>query len=248
MSVRRVAVVGAGINGLAVARQLMLDRPDTSLTVFEKEDDLAQHQSSHNSGVVHAGLYYEPGSLKARLCARGVELVRDYCSAHDLPYDECGKLVVALAEDASVVAVISVPVFGWLCDRFSSRTVLIVGGVAAALFGYVFMTMLETAQPGLIYAALIVGTGIVAPMMFAPQGSFLSRQFPVHVRSTGVGTAREIGTAIAGGFAPLGALAMVAESPTHSTAGVIAILIASGALVSIAAWFDQGFRFSKEKN
>lgn len=99
MACRRVAVIGAGINGLAVARQLMLDHPGISVTVFEKEADVAQHQSSHNSGVVHAGLYYEPGSLKARLCTRGVELIRDYCATHALPYDECGKLVVALKEE-----------------------------------------------------------------------------------------------------------------------------------------------------
>lgn len=99
MPFRRVAVIGAGINGLAVARQLMLDHPGVAITVFEKEDDVARHQSSHNSGVVHAGLYYEPGSLKARLCTRGIQLVRDYCAAHGLPYEECGKLVVALAEE-----------------------------------------------------------------------------------------------------------------------------------------------------
>lgn len=98
MNRKNVAVVGGGINGLAVARQILLDHPDTRVTVFEKEAAVAQHQSGHNSGVVHAGLYYEPGGLKARLCRRGVELVREYCGAHDLPYDECGKVVVALNE------------------------------------------------------------------------------------------------------------------------------------------------------
>lgn len=149
---------------------------------------------------------------------------------------------------ASAVAIVAVPIFGWLCDRFSSRSVLVVGGIIAALFGYVFMVMLETAEPNLIYVALIIGTGVIAPMMFAPQGSFLSRQFPVHVRSTGIGTAREIGGAIAGGLAPLGALALVAQSATHSTGGVVAILIIAGALVSIAAWFDQGPRLGAGRN
>ena len=95
----RYAVIGGGINGLAVARQLLLDDPDVRVTVFEKEAAVAQHQSSHNSGVVHAGLYYEPGGLKATLCRRGVELVKRYCEQNALPYDECGKVVVALGEE-----------------------------------------------------------------------------------------------------------------------------------------------------
>lgn len=98
MNKKRYAVVGGGINGLAVARQLLLDEPGAAVTVFEKEGAVAQHQSSHNSGVVHAGLYYEPGGLKARLCRRGVELVRQYCLENAIPYDECGKVVVALDE------------------------------------------------------------------------------------------------------------------------------------------------------
>lgn len=99
MTQKHYAVIGGGINGLAVARQLMLDYPDVSVTVFEKEAEVAQHQSSHNSGVVHAGLYYEPGGLKARLCRRGFELVRNYCEEHTIPYDACGKVVVALHEE-----------------------------------------------------------------------------------------------------------------------------------------------------
>lgn len=90
------AIVGGGINGLAVARQLLLDEPGAKVTVFEKEATVAAHQSSHNSGVVHAGLYYEKGSLKARLCRRGVSLVKEFCLENNLPYDECGKVVVAL--------------------------------------------------------------------------------------------------------------------------------------------------------
>lgn len=99
MKQKSCAVIGGGINGLAVARQLLLDHPDISVTVFEKEPAVAQHQSGHNSGVVHAGLYYEPGGLKARLCRRGVELVRSYCLENTIPYDECGKVVVALREE-----------------------------------------------------------------------------------------------------------------------------------------------------
>ncbi|MFZ6719603.1 L-2-hydroxyglutarate oxidase [Undibacterium sp. Ji49W] len=99
MNKKCYAIIGGGINGLAVARQLLLDYPDISVTVFEKEAAVAKHQSSHNSGVVHAGLYYEPGGLKARLCRRGVELVKNYCAENAIPYDECGKVVVALNEE-----------------------------------------------------------------------------------------------------------------------------------------------------
>ena len=94
-----MAVVGGGIVGLAVARELIRRRPGTRVLVLEKEDRVAAHQTGHNSGVVHAGIYYRPGSLKAELCARGRELLRDYCLEHDLPYDECGKLVVAVDPD-----------------------------------------------------------------------------------------------------------------------------------------------------
>ncbi len=92
------AVVGGGIVGAAVARRLLHVRPDARVTLLEKEPALARHQSGHNSGVVHAGLYYTPGSLKARLCRRGVGLLRDYCEQRGLPYDECGKVLVALDE------------------------------------------------------------------------------------------------------------------------------------------------------
>lgn len=94
-----VGVVGGGIVGLAVARELTRRYPGVAVTVFEKEDRLASHQTGHNSGVVHAGIYYRPGSLKAQLCARGRVLVRDYCREHGLPYEECGKLVVAVDPD-----------------------------------------------------------------------------------------------------------------------------------------------------
>ncbi|MGY1823189.1 L-2-hydroxyglutarate oxidase [Geodermatophilus sp. SYSU D00079] len=91
----RIGVVGAGIVGLAVARRLAVLRPDARITVVDKEAEVGVHQTGHNSGVVHAGLYYPPGSLKARLCTRGRELLREFCADHGLVYDECGKLVVA---------------------------------------------------------------------------------------------------------------------------------------------------------
>ncbi|WP_418062570.1 L-2-hydroxyglutarate oxidase [Pimelobacter simplex] len=93
---QRIGIVGGGIVGLAVARELLRRRPGAEVTVLEKEDQVGAHQTGHNSGVVHAGIYYRPGSLKAELCTRGRDLLRDYCAEHALPYDECGKVVVAV--------------------------------------------------------------------------------------------------------------------------------------------------------
>ncbi|QZY29295.1 L-2-hydroxyglutarate oxidase [Nocardioides coralli] len=96
MSTRRIGVIGGGIVGLAVARELGRRDPDAEVVVLEKEGRVGAHQTGHNSGVVHAGIYYRPGSLKAALCTRGRALLRDYCAERGLPYDECGKLVVAV--------------------------------------------------------------------------------------------------------------------------------------------------------
>ncbi|MCU9532339.1 MFS transporter [Pseudomonas mosselii] len=149
---------------------------------------------------------------------------------------------------ASLVAIFAVPFFGWLCDKWSSKTVLMLGGLLSALFAFPFLQLLSTGEPMMIYLAIAVGTGILAPMMFAPQGSFLSRQFPTQTRSSGFGTGREVGTAVAGGLAPLGGLALVAGSATHSTDGVALILAVAGVLVVVFAFLDQGWRHSKSKN
>lgn len=91
----RAAVVGGGIIGLAVARELINSVDGARVTVFEKESAVARHQTGHNSGVVHAGLYYVPGSLKATLCRRGVHLLREYVAQKAIRFEECGKIVVA---------------------------------------------------------------------------------------------------------------------------------------------------------
>ncbi|MBO4208556.1 L-2-hydroxyglutarate oxidase [Micromonospora echinofusca] len=91
----RYVVVGAGIVGLAVAHRIVRDRPDARVTVLEKENRLAAHQTGHNSGVIHAGVYYRPGSLKAELCRAGSRSMVDFCAAHDVPVQVCGKLIVA---------------------------------------------------------------------------------------------------------------------------------------------------------
>jgi L-2-hydroxyglutarate oxidase LhgO len=94
-----VAVIGAGIVGLATALRLLQARPDLRVVVLEKEATLASHQTGRNSGVLHAGLYYEPGSLKARLCREGKRDLEAYCAEHGVPIEHTGKLVVAV--DAS---------------------------------------------------------------------------------------------------------------------------------------------------
>lgn len=99
MTGSRTAVIGAGIIGLAVARRLAEIEPDAELTVLDKESRVGVHQTGHNSGVVHAGVYYTPGSLKAKLCRRGIELLKPYCEQRAITYNECGKLIVARATD-----------------------------------------------------------------------------------------------------------------------------------------------------
>ncbi|UJP11709.1 FAD-dependent oxidoreductase [Microbacterium sp. KUDC0406] len=91
-----MGIIGGGIVGVALARELAQRGDD--VVVLEKESRLARHQTGRNSGVVHAGLYYAPGSLKAELCAQGRTLIRDYCAEKGLPYHEVGKLVVAVDE------------------------------------------------------------------------------------------------------------------------------------------------------
>src|SRR3954464_5072724 len=93
-----VAVVGAGILGLATAREGLLRRPSARVLVLEREKDIAAHQTSHNSGVVHAGIYYAPGSLKAQLCTEGRGQLYAYCDENGIAYEKCGKLIVALDE------------------------------------------------------------------------------------------------------------------------------------------------------
>ena len=96
MAEQRVGVVGGGILGVAIAREVVRRRPGSHVVVLEKEDRLAAHQTGRNSGVVHAGIYYRPGSLKAELCTRGRGLLQDFCAEHAIPYVACGKLVVAV--------------------------------------------------------------------------------------------------------------------------------------------------------
>ena len=90
-----VVVVGGGIIGLATSMKLTQDFPNLKVAVLEKEKEVAQHQTGHNSGVIHAGIYYAPGSQKANFCSTGGKLLRDFCEEYGIAYDMCGKLIVA---------------------------------------------------------------------------------------------------------------------------------------------------------
>ncbi len=94
-----VVVVGGGIVGLGVALAVLELRPGASLAVLEKEQALASHQTGRNSGVIHAGVYYKPGSLKAKTCALGRVLLERFCEEHDVPFERCGKVIVATGEE-----------------------------------------------------------------------------------------------------------------------------------------------------
>lgn len=92
---KKIIVIGGGIIGLSTAMQILDRFPDADVTVVEKESKVAGHQTGHNSGVIHAGVYYAPGSLKARFCREGAQATYDFCNLHGLPTDQCGKLIVA---------------------------------------------------------------------------------------------------------------------------------------------------------
>jgi (S)-2-hydroxyglutarate dehydrogenase len=94
-----LAIIGGGIVGLATARALLERFPSLRLVLCEKEAELGTHQTGHNSGVIHSGIYYKPGSFKARLCVEGVRLMMDFCDTHGIKYDRCGKVIVATSEE-----------------------------------------------------------------------------------------------------------------------------------------------------
>src|SRR4029077_1795585 len=90
-----MAIGGGAILGFAVARELSRRNPRARVCVLEREADIAAHQTGHSSGVIHAGIFYEPGSLKAHLCVQGARQLLEYCDARDIPHERCGKLILA---------------------------------------------------------------------------------------------------------------------------------------------------------
>lgn len=90
-----VVVIGAGIVGLATAMQLLIEQPHLKVAVLDKEKRVAAHQTGHNSGVIHSGIYYKPGSLKAQNCIKGVRELKEFCIKQKIPFETCGKVIVA---------------------------------------------------------------------------------------------------------------------------------------------------------
>jgi len=140
-------VVGGGIIGLATAGEILRRRPGASMVLLEKESDVAAHQTGHNSGVIHAGVYYAPGSLKARLCRAGNRETKQFCAANGIPIENCGKLIVATTP-------IELQRLGDLKKR-SELNEIVVHEVAGAE-----LTTLEPRITGLA-ALLVPSTGIV---------------------------------------------------------------------------------------
>ncbi|ARS41679.1 hydroxyglutarate oxidase [Sphingobacteriaceae bacterium GW460-11-11-14-LB5] len=97
MSIKKydIIVVGAGLVGLSTAYQLKIAQPELNVLILDKEDGVAKHQSGHNSGVIHSGIYYKPGSLKAQNCISGYQSIIEFAQQHEIPYDICGKIIVA---------------------------------------------------------------------------------------------------------------------------------------------------------
>ena len=99
MSTTRFVIIGGGLVGLGTAWRLRQRFPDAAVTVLEKEDHVCAHQSGHNSGVLHCGLYYKPGSIKARMAVEGIRQMVEFCQIHSIPHEVCGKLVVATSDE-----------------------------------------------------------------------------------------------------------------------------------------------------
>ena len=140
---------------------------------------------------------------------------------------------------ASGTAIVTVPIAGWISDRIGAKKVVVAGAVATGLLAFPFFWLLDTGASWFIWLGLVLATGIVVPAMLSAQGAFLAKQFPAEVRSTGLGTGREVGGAVSGGLAPLAALAIVEASATHATWGVSLLFVAGALCIGLGALADQ---------
>jgi L-2-hydroxyglutarate oxidase LhgO len=147
MATNDVVIIGGGIVGLATAYRLLQDRPDLHLVILEKEDAVAQHQTGRNSGVLHSGIYYKPGSLKAKNCRAGKEAMVAFCEAENVPYEICGKVIVATEET-------EVPTLRMIYERGREN------GVDCTMVGAERLRELEPHAAG-IQAIHVPETGIV---------------------------------------------------------------------------------------
>ena len=143
-----LAIVGGGIVGLATAMELLARFPRLALAVLEKEPHLAAHQTSHNSGVIHSGIYYRPGSVKAATCVAGARLLVEFCRAQDIPHELCGKVVVAVDES-------EVPALQRLYERGTAN-----GAVGLSVIGPERLRELEPHARG-VAALHVPSAGIV---------------------------------------------------------------------------------------
>ncbi|AXB42520.1 MFS transporter [Amycolatopsis albispora] len=148
---------------------------------------------------------------------------------------------------ASFFAIITVPIAGRLADRLSAKAVVLTGGVATVALAFPFFWLLDTGNPWLIWTGLVCATGIVVPAMLAAQGAFLAQQFPAEVRSSGLGTGREVGGAFAGGLAPLAALALVQSTPGHGSWAVSLLFVAGGLFIVLGTHHDQSRRRNRAR-
>ncbi|BAH51139.1 MFS transporter [Rhodococcus opacus] len=147
-----------------------------------------------------------------------------------------GSFGVALA---SAVAIAVVPLVGRLCDRVDIRRIMLFAAVSVLLIAFPMFWVLDTGKPVFVWAILILGTGILAPIMIVASSPFMAQQFPTDVRASGLGAGREVSGAIAGGLAPLAALTIVTLSPGHATWGVSLLLMGCALLVVVGVLFDQ---------
>jgi L-2-hydroxyglutarate oxidase len=159
------AIIGGGIVGLATARAVIAAEPAARIVLIEKEPGLTLHQSGHNSGVIHAGIYYAPGSFKAELCRAGMRATKDYCAQNGVPFDECGKLIVAtnaikrarlvtLAERAAANGIAVEPISG---DRLREIEPNIVGEAALLVRA---TAIVDYRQVGAAMAAGLLAAGV----------------------------------------------------------------------------------------
>lgn len=193
----RYVIIGGGIIGLATAHRILQDRSDARVTVVEKETTVGSHQTGHNSGVIHAGVYYRPGSLKARLSVAGNRSMVEFCKDHGIAVDVCGKLIVATSLD-------ELPRLHALHER------AVANGLAASLIGQEQAREYEP-HVAAVKAIHVPSTGIV-------DFSHVSRALAGLLTDRGADV--RLGTAVTG-FAPNGTVTVVQTTSGDLTADVL---------------------------